>query len=284
LFSLGITGKVLPIMNHRTLGKIPLSAAMGLMLIVLSACVSARAGEIPDSRARATVIETPHWSYEGDTGPEYWYALDPAYAIAGEGKAQSPIDIVDTELILNGAPAKPVFAYRKTLFEIENNGHTIELLPAAAGNRITLDGKSYELRQFHFHTPSEHLINGAPFAMEMHLVHQDAGGDLAVVGVMIVEGERNETLREVFERLPGEPGVARPEVELNLAELFSGSGGMYRYDGSLTTPPCTEGVKWSVAMAPIEMSSPQIDAFRARYRGNSRPVQNRYGRPVYAAE
>jgi carbonic anhydrase len=110
------------------------------------------------------------------TGPEYWYALDPSYAAAKDGKAQSPIDIVTTELTTSSSVIKPVINYRETLFEIENNGHTVELLPLAEGNSIVIDGDAYALLQFHFHLPSEHLIDGKASPMELHLVHgNDAG-------------------------------------------------------------------------------------------------------------
>jgi carbonic anhydrase len=258
------------------------AAVLGLIYSGLSAC---RAGP-----ARTTEDLLPvsaggvHWTYEGDTGPEYWYALDPAYAIARDGKAQSPIDIVTSDLTLSSTLSKPVIAYRKTRFEVENNGHTIELLPLAADNGIILDGESYGLQQFHFHAPSEHLFDGRSFAMELHLVHKDSQGNLAVIGIMLTEGAYNETLGELFENLPqeiAEEGKERPEVEINLADLFSADGGMYRYDGSLTTPPCTEGVTWHISTEPIAMSRPQIEAFQALYQGNNRPVQNRYGRHIY---
>jgi carbonic anhydrase len=258
-----------------------LTAVLGLTLCVMVACAAAARTASP----RPPAGTTPHWSYEGDTGPEYWYALDSAYATARDGKAQSPIDILTAELIPDGDLVKPLIAYRKTPFKMENNGHTIELLPAAAGNTIVLDGESYELQQFHFHAPSEHLFDGVSFAMELHLVHKDARGNLAVIGMMITEGARNETLGEIFENLPGEiGGEGSLEPKIDLAELFTGSREMCRYDGSLTTPPCTEGVKWSISLEPVEMSPHQIEAFRALYRGNKRPVQNRYGRPVYLAK
>jgi carbonic anhydrase len=268
--------------KKRLVSALLLTAVLGLILWAFASCAAAARTTSPPLPALAA----PHWSYEGDTGPEYWHALDSAYAIARDGKAQSPIDIVSSELILDSALVKPFIAYRKTPFEIENNGHTIELLPAADGNAIVLDGESYELQQFHFHAPSEHLFDGRSFAMELHLVHKDARDNLAVIGMMIAEGARNETLGEIFENLPGEiagEGMPRPELEINLADLFTGDSGMYRYDGSLTTPPCTEGVKWSISMAPIAMSLPQIEAFRALYRGNKRPVQDRHGRSVYVA-
>jgi carbonic anhydrase len=227
------------------------------------------------------------WSYEGDTGPAYWYALDPAYAIARDGKAQSPVDILAADLTVSDALHKPLVSYRETPFEIENNGHTIELTPLAEGNAMALDGEIYTLQQFHFHAPSEHRFDNVSFAMELHLVHKDSRGNLAVIGMMIDEGAHNEPLGEAFENLPRElagAGSEKREAAVNLAELFASGGGIYRYDGSLTTPPCTEGVKWSISMDPITMSRSQIEAFRSLYRGNNRPVQNRYGRPVYAVK
>jgi carbonic anhydrase len=264
------------------------AAFLGLTCLVLSACAAgpARAGNGAPSEngALSGSAEAPHWSYEGDTGTDYWYALDPAYRIARDGRSQSPIDIVTRDLTVDNALAAPLAAYRETRFEIENNGHTIELTPVSAGNRAVIDGDLYELRQFHFHAPGEHLVDGAPFAMELHLVHENAWGNLAVIGILIEEGSHNETLGEIFENLPRDKtgeGAAGPEVTINLADLFAGSGVMYRYEGSLTTPPCTEGVKWSILGQPITMSPAQIDAFRRLYRGNNRPVQNRYGRQVY---
>jgi carbonic anhydrase len=271
--------------KKRLFPVIMLPAILGLTCLALSACaaVPARTNQTPPPVS----AEAPHWTYGGDTGPEYWYSLDPAYTIARDGKAQSPIDIVSPELTLKGTLGKPVFTYRKTRFEVENNGHTIELVPLSAGNSITLDDESYELRQFHFHAPGEHLIDGGSFAMELHLLHTSARGNTAVVGMMITPGAYNETLRGIFENLPGEitgEGKAGPEAEINLADLLAGQEGMYRYDGSLTTPPCSEGVKWSIFARPLEMSNQQIRAFEALYRGNNRPVQNRYGRHIYLAE
>jgi carbonic anhydrase len=185
---------------------------------------------------------------------------------------------------VDSALGAPLIAYRETRFEIKNNGHTIELTPASAGNRVVIDGGLYELRQFHFHAPSEHLVDGAPFAMELHLVHEDIQGNLAVIGILIEAGAHNETLGGIFETLPRDntgEGAAGPEITINLADLFTSNEGMYRYEGSLTTPPCTEGVKWSILRRPIAMSPPQIDTFQALYRGNNRPVQNLYGRRVY---
>jgi carbonic anhydrase len=243
----------------------------------------------PDRISTGFETESPkaqHWSYEGDTGPAYWHTLDPSYAIARDGKAQSPIAIESVVLQVNPNLVKPLLMYQRTRFEIENNGHTIEAVPEEAqDNTIIMDGETYALQQFHFHSPSEHTIDGESFAMELHLVHKNAQGSIAVIGLMIAQGAVNETLQGIFENLPMKitsEESPHSEVEIDLSELFTLDAGMYRYDGSLTTPPCTEGVKWHIGMDPIELSAEQIQAFRALYRGNNRPLQNRYERPVYA--
>jgi carbonic anhydrase len=224
-----------------------------------------------------------HWSYTGDTGPDYWYQLDSGYILAKEGKAQSPVDIATADLVRAEAGGKPEFHYRETGFTLENNGHTIMAVPADTGNAMILDDDRYVLQQMHFHLPGEHTVNGAAFSMEAHLVHQDAQGRIAVLGILLVPGEENPVLKELFARLPQEPEGEAYEFpdQLNLADLFPPSREMYRYDGSLTTPPCTEGVSWYIFAQPAELSKDQVDAFRAVYSGNNRPVQNLYGRKVY---
>ncbi|MDR2150217.1 MAG: carbonic anhydrase family protein [Spirochaetaceae bacterium] len=257
---------------------------MDLATLTFSACAA-----VPPAQTTAQVASTgeKHWSYEGKTGPAYWHTLDPAYARAKDGKAQSPIDIDTAGLSVDSTVGKPVITYSKTLFVVKNNGHTIEATPVTTGNTLVLDGETYVLQQFHFHAPSEHLIDGEPFAMELHLVHKSAAGHLAVIGIMITEGAENETLKELFENLSSaaaREGAAQHETQINLAELFTGSGEAYRYDGSLTTPPCTEGVKWTIHTQPLTMARSQIDAFRAFYDGNNRPVQNREGRAIYLVQ
>ncbi|MDR0568498.1 MAG: carbonic anhydrase family protein [Spirochaetaceae bacterium] len=232
--------------------------------------------------------EEKHWGYAGDVGPEFWADLNPEYALARDGKAQSPIDIVTDALSAEGAPAKPEFHYAGVSFKAENNGHTVELVPADETNYIVLDGVNYALKQAHFHAPSEHTINGEPAAMEVHLVHQDAEGGIGVVGFLIASGAENEIFKEAFANLPQEEG-AETELEepIDLTALTAAANALYRYDGSLTTPPCSEGVKWSVSDTVIEMSQDQIDAFTALYPfppGNSRPVQSLNERLVYISQ
>jgi carbonic anhydrase len=251
------------------------AAVLGLAIIVFYACVSTPKAE----------GGTGHWSYTGNTGPAYWHILNPEYAIAKDGKAQSPVDIVTTKLNISGeGGARPVIAYQKTQFEVENNGHTIELTPLAYDNKITLDGDAYILQQFHFHSPSEHTVDKQSFPMELHLVHKNADGNLAVLGFLIKEGKENEVLKETFAALPKEvthEGAEIPAAVIDLSALFDDGFDVYRYQGSLTTPPCTEGVKWIVAAKPIELSAEQVDAFEAVYSGNNRPVQKLNGRIVY---
>jgi carbonic anhydrase len=222
-----------------------------------------------------------HWGYAGDVGPEFWADLNPEYALARDGKAQSPIDIVTASLTTDGAPAKPEFHYAGVPFTAENNGHTIELVPEESINGITLDAGDFALQQLHFHAPSEHTIDGVPAVMEVHLVHKAADGTIGVVGFLIKAGGENEIFKEAFANLPQAEGdSASLETPIDLTALLAGDPGFYRYDGSLTTPPCTEGVKWSVANTFVEFSQEQIDAFTALYSGNSRPVQALNDRPV----
>jgi carbonic anhydrase len=258
----------------RTNKKWYLPLVIAGLAVFLAGCASAGA-------ARA---ET-HWGYSGGAGPEFWADLNPEYALARDGKAQSPINIDTASLTAEGAPAKPEFRYTGVLFTLENNGHTVELVPAEPAGVLVLDGADFALRQLHFHAPGEHRIDGLPAVMEVHLVHQDAAagnGAVAVVGFLIKAGTENETFRETFASLPKAKGGAfRLETPVDLTALFSNGGMFYRYDGSLTTPPCTEGVQWSVANTFVELSREQIAAFTALYPNNSRPVQALNGRKVF---
>jgi carbonic anhydrase len=272
-----------------------------LSLLLFTFCASdptqkqATPGGSPAAQNAASKNIAPHWSYTGNTGPAYWHTLDSAYRIAAEGQAQSPINIDTFSLAPAGALGKPVFNYVEDAYELENNGHTIELLPEGTDNHITLDGRDYVLQQFHFHSPSEHRIDGKTFDLELHFVHKDREGNVTVAGVLFNEGSENKILKELFAALEREApsGKASAEVSggeaikleaLNPAELFDVSFSMYRYDGSLTTPPCTEGVKWGVSSRPQELSKAQLAAFKAFYNGNNRPVQALHGRPVYRSE
>jgi carbonic anhydrase len=222
------------------------------------------------------------WSYQGHTGPEHWGELDPAFALAKTGQEQSPVDIVRAEVVTgNGAPLE--VSYQPTPLTILHNGHTIEE-ECEGGGSLTVGGHRYELAQFHFHSPSEHTIDGQHTPLELHLVHKDTEGKLAVLGVLIDEGKAHPELARLWEHLPTEPGnkVSDEEVKVDPARLLPTSLATYRYAGSLTTPPCSEGVSWFVLQQPIEASAEQVGAFRKVIHGNNRPTQPLRGRKLSA--
>lgn len=212
----------------------------------------------------------PCWGYEPHNGPEVWGSLEAAFIACASGIEQSPIDLTAGQT----AELAPVeFDYRRTRFAIENTGRTIQANPDS-GSGIVLNGVRSGLLQFHFHHPSEHTVEGSQLALEMHLVHRSDSGSLTVVGVMFKEGPANEALAPVWEHLPPEPAPAHVVPgELDLASLLPAVRTTWRYRGSLTTPPCTEGVDWVVLTEPLTMSQAQIAAFAAIHPHNFRPVQ-----------
>jgi len=222
------------------------------------------------------------WSYEGEAGPQHWGDLKPDYKICKFGQRQSPIDIRDAKK--TGLP--PIqFDYRPSPLKIINNGHSIEI-DYAPGSFITVGDKRYELRQFHFHHPSEEHINGKPFDMVVHLVHSDSEGHLAVVAVLVKKGSANPVIQKLWDDLPQAEGQEQepPDVEVNAASLLPQPLGYYTFDGSLTTPPCSEGVTWYVLKAPQEISAGQIETFTKLYPHNARPIQPSNGRAIAESE
>lgn len=237
------------------------------------------AGIDPNAKPANPEPETGHWSYSGDTGPSHWGDLDPAYAACSAGQRQSPIDV---------AAPKPAafpgvaFRYQAEPYSISNTGHGIQLDATKSRSTIALDGTTYVLDQFHFHAPSEHTLNGRTHAMEMHIVHQSADGRAAVVAVFIDAGASNPAFDAITADLPKQKGQdVALEGEIDAADLLpAGKSTVYRYTGSLTTPPCTEGVTFTVYDKPISLSKEQIGAFTAIYDHNARPVQPLNGRDV----
>ena len=225
-----------------------------------------------------TLAADIHWGYSGDEGPENWGALAPEFALCADGSAQSPIDIRDASAL---DLVDIEFHYGETARDLEatssiyNNSHTIQV-NVASGSTIVYNGISYNLLQFHFHYPSEHTINGEAAPMEIHFVHQDPNsGTLAVVGVLLTEGEQeNDAYQAVFDHMPAEVGDPEPMREpLALASLLPDQRTFYTYQGSLTTPPCSEIVRWLLLDTPVALSSEQIAAFAAVYDGIARPTQ-----------
>lgn len=210
------------------------------------------------------------WSYEGATGPQAWGSLQPDYAACAKGSRQSPIDIrngikVDQEAI--------AFDYKPGRFSIVDNGHSIQV-NYGEGSQLSVMGRSYTLQQLHFHMPSEEWVDGHGFAMSIHLVHKDSFGHLAVLALLVERGSDNALVQTLWNNLPLERNEAySPAVQINVQDLLPTRREYYSYMGSLTTPPCSEGVLWLVLKQPIQLSDEQIAVFSRFYRNNARPVQ-----------
>ncbi|MBS0340981.1 MAG: carbonic anhydrase family protein [Proteobacteria bacterium] len=222
-----------------------------------------------------------HWSYNerAGSGPSHWGALDSDNRLCKTGLQQSPIAL-HTREAQRLAERDVTLHFGSAKGELVNNGHTIQFNVAdAAANAVTYKGDNYALTQFHFHTPSEHHLNGKTFPMEMHLVNKDSSGRLTVVGVFIKQGSKNDALARLWDRLSALDTAQKAE-EVDLGALMPASHEALLYAGSLTTPPCSEDVNWIVMVQPIEMSGQQIQAFQKLFRNNHRPIQRDHGRRV----
>jgi carbonic anhydrase len=217
------------------------------------------------------------WSYEGETGPANWGKINSDWAKCGTGTRQSPIDLrdgmkVDLEQI--------AFDYRPSGFNVVNNGHTVQVA-VGMGNYITVQNRTYELVQFHFHRPSEERINGRGTEMVVHLVHKDGEGRLAVVAVLLERGAANPMIQTVWNNLPLEKNdTFTPAVALDVNEILPARREYFTFMGSLTTPPCTEGVLWMVMKNPMPASPAQMALFSRLYPFNARPTQAGGGRII----
>jgi len=223
------------------------------------------------------------WTYEGAA---HWSELDTAYAACNTGKEQSPIDIRGTTKA-NLPPLR--FAYTSgPLNYLINNGHTIRVNfhdAPGSGNAMFVGDKRYDLTQFHFHRLSEERINGRSYDMVVHLMHQSSDGAVVGVAVFLTAGRSNPTVQRIWDRMPRSAGPETnvPGVAVNPQDLLPLDGSYYTYQGSLTAPPCTEGVTWFVMKTPVEVSRDQITAFAALYPSNVRPLQPLNGRVVREA-
>jgi carbonic anhydrase len=245
---------------------------------------SAGSGALAPARndAQGALLPDPHghdvhWAYSGATGPDSWGRLKPEYQQCMLGKRQSPIDIRD------GIPVQldPIqFDYRPSAFRVIDNGHTVQV-NVEPGNSITVSGRRYELVQFHFHRPSEERINGRHYEMVAHLVHKDPDGRLAVVAVLMDQGKAHPAVQQVWNNLPLEKNTEQVAMApMDLTQLIPEQRQYYTYMGSLTTPPCTEGVLWMVMKQPAGISREQIGVFAKLYPMNARPVQSASGRLI----
>ncbi|NQZ89758.1 MAG: carbonic anhydrase family protein [Colwellia sp.] len=261
----------------------------------MSILISAFSAALIMASATTSASESEHWSYQGHDGPEYWATLADEYSLCSNGQNQSPIN-------LNSTVKSNLFSLRMDYYnvplQILNNGHTIQinythfdtsadkqvniagkeyLLPSGTlyNSSIKISGEKYQLLQVHFHSPSEHQLNGKHHALEAHFVHANSAGQLAVVGVMFKTGAANDFLTKLWEFMPGEAGPVQniTGMTVNAKELLPENLDYYHYRGSLTTPPCSEAVRWFVLKNGQTLSSAQLKQFLSVVGENNRPVQ-----------
>jgi len=232
---------------------------------VLSAASLAGAGAALAAEGHAV-----HWTYQGHGGPAEWGELSPDYHACKVGAMQSPIDLKSANV---SADVSIKTDYKPVELEILHNGHTVQF-NVGNGSTLTTHGKTFSLLQVHFHTPSEHVADGKPYPLEAHFVHKADDGALAVIGVFYKEGKDNSALKAVFDNLPmHETEAAKKGVTIDPSKMLPAKTDFYRYMGSLTTPPCSEGVNWFVVRTPDEASKAQIDAIHEAMGSNARPAQ-----------
>ncbi|HEY6483543.1 MAG TPA: carbonic anhydrase family protein [Steroidobacteraceae bacterium] len=246
-------------------------------LICAAGCASAQAA---DPAHYVSPWRTP-WDYAGPRGAEHWSALDPDYALCNAGREQSPVDIRDTQ---KADLPKLRFEYRSAPVKyVINNGHTIRVdyhNAPGTGSFLMIGDKRYQLTQFHFHRPSEEYVHGKQYDMVLHLMHKSSDGQVAGVAVLLQAGRANPVIGQVWRHMPQKEGQQPAAVNVNPGEMLPHETGYYLYPGSVTAPPCTEGVKWLVLKTPMEISPEQIQAFARLYPHDVRPVQPLNGRVI----
>jgi carbonic anhydrase len=253
---------------------------VGCIALIVSACSRDSAEPVAVEHDEPELPHEVHWGYEGHEGPEHWADLSEDFAACRDGTQQSPIDLTSAVPIENVGFERRLGEMvltadqRATVMDIIDNGHTIQVTNNAPMS-IDLDGTVYELVQYHFHAPSEHTIDGDYFPLEIHFVHKSVENELVVFGLLIEEGERALMIDPVIAALPAGPGDARhlEDLQLGMSELGELPKSYYRYHGSLTTPPCSEGVEWIVFSETRDISADQLAALESHLRNNNRPVQ-----------
>ena len=257
-------------------------AAAGQKVNMLSECQRKALGKEKETDAKDAHAKKEggkghdvHWGYEGDNGPEHWGANFP---ICAKGKKQSPLNIVGP---FEKSKDTIAVAYKEGPLKILNNGHTIQV-NVEPGSKLTVNKDEFELLQFHFHRPSEEQIDGKNSAMVAHFVHKSAAGKLAVIGVLLNEGKDNAAIKTLWANLPPKEGEEHlpAKVKFNPSALMPASMSYYAYEGSLTTPPCTEGVNFYILKTGVDVSKAQVAKFP--FKMNARPVQNLNGRKISA--
>lgn len=265
LSALGISASFTGCSNHQALEKMPTATSPTVTTPGHKLSVHKQPGH-------KTNTAHPAWSYTGTTGPEFWGDLENASACK-IGQAQSPINI--TQVTVSEGTAPTINYSEAADIKVNNNGHTIVYTPTTTANAITLEGEQYTLKQFHYHIPSEHQIAGKNYPGELHFVHANAQNNLAVIGVMLQPGQANAVLRILLNgtQLSIENNVEFTANNVNLAALIPQAPTFYHYDGSLTTPPCSEQVQWYVTKQPISLANDQFAIMYDLYNANNRPVR-----------
>jgi len=246
---------------------------LALLVALLLGCTSPDSGSSSDSTADTAATEAtgpayPAWSYEGETGPAQWADLSADYA-ACAGDRQSPIDLANATAPTPSPSLQT--SYSTAPGDVFDTGHAVQV--NTTGGTLTYDDTTYELAQFHVHAPSEHTVDESSSAAEIHLVHQ-TGDSLAVLGVFVEEGSAANTALDGW--IQGDSTT----ISMDAGTLLPESRSFYTYRGSLTTPPCSEIVRWVVMDTPIEASAAQLETLRAQHDGNDRPVQPLGDRPL----
>lgn len=252
---------------------------------VARAAAAAKARKAREAQQKLAAVAPPpvhnpfhgnHWSYDGETGPANW-GRNPAWSQCAVGKRQSPIDLRDGMKV----DLEPItFDYKPSSFNVTDNGHTVQV-SVGPGNYLSVQNRTFELVQFHFHRPSEERINGRGFEMVVHLVHKDVDGKLAVLAVLLERGAAQTMIQTVWNYIPLEKhDTVTPAVVLNPADILPARREYFTYMGSLTTPPCSEGVLWMVMKQPVQASPAQMAIFARLYPLNARPIQANSGRVV----
>lgn len=229
-----------------------------------------------------SVLAGVHWGYEGQNAPENWGKLSTEYQMCEMGKNQSPINI---HHVHHAKLDQLTIHYHQINGNIINNGHTIQVSEKGNGDYIVLDDEKYTLNQFHFHAPSENQIDGETFPVEAHFVHSDKNGNLLVLAIMFNEGDPNPTVDKLFSILSDEENHPNSFENLDILAFLPMQKHYYRFSGSLTTPPCSEGVIWNIMAQPMTLSKAQIQKFEMIFKHhNNRPIQPLNGRLIVADE
>jgi len=266
----------------------PTESILAVVAVAALPLVSCSDKEAPsDSEASDHVV---HWGYEADDGPESWGSMSSEWLLCVEGSQQSPIDLANTATIelpdvelVTPSDQEVEVLNQAGVIDALDNGHTIQI-NTKTSETLTVGDETYALVQFHFHAPSEHTVDGEHYPMEMHFVHQADDGALAVASLLIEQGDHNDGIGPLWEQLAEAPGTeATIRIPPDFAEdLFGGDAtGIFHYTGSLTTPPCSERVKWYIRKTPTQFSKEQIAEFTAVYDHNNRPVQALNDRTIY---